>query len=136
MQVRASMTDKRLRKSSRLLRGAEFERVFAARASAGGKLMIVYGAANDLDKPRLGLAVSRRHGSAVVRNRWKRVIREAFRAVQQDLPALDLVCVPRAGAAPDFAQIISELPKLAHRLCEKRERRQPTQPTETERKVT
>ena len=41
--------------------------------------MLVYAAANGLAHSRLGLSVSSRLGNAVVRNRWKRVIREAFR---------------------------------------------------------
>jgi hypothetical protein len=36
--------------------------------------------------PRLGLAVGTRVGGAVVRNRWKRTIREAFRLNQHGLP--------------------------------------------------
>ena len=34
---------------------------------------------NALGYPRLGLGVSKRVGKAVVRNRWKRLVREAFR---------------------------------------------------------
>jgi ribonuclease P protein component len=58
--------------------------------------VIVYGAPNGLPVTRLGLSVSRKVGGAVQRNRVKRLLREAFRAVQHDLPAgLDLVVVAR-----------------------------------------
>ena len=55
--------------------------------------------ANGLQHPRLGIAVSRKVlGSAVARNRFKRVVREHFRLMQHDLAALDIVVRARAGA--------------------------------------
>ncbi len=110
------MTSHRFSKSMRLLRASEFERVFAARASAGDDLQIVYGAANELGRPRLGLTVSRKVGRAVARNRWKRVVREAFRLVQHQLPGLDLVCIPRSQATPDLKRLMKSLPALAIRI--------------------
>jgi ribonuclease P protein component len=103
-------------KRSRLLRGEEFDMVFAARASAADDLLVLYGAANRLGYPRLGLAVSRRCGGAVQRNRWKRILREAFRSTQRELPALDLVCVPRADSVPELRRLVASLPALAARV--------------------
>ncbi|MEX2316860.1 MAG: ribonuclease P protein component [Pirellulales bacterium] len=118
------MTEYRFSKRARLLSGGEFERVFAVRASAADKMLVVYGAENGLERPRLGLAVSRRNGSAARRNRWKRVLREVFRLTQHQLPALDLVCVPRADAAPDFDQLVVSFPVLALGIHEKLQRGQ------------
>mgnify|MGYP001119817438 CR=1 FL=1 len=47
--------------------------------------------------PRLGLAVSRKVGTAVVRNRIKRCVREVFR--QLALPAVDVLVMAKPGAA-------------------------------------
>ncbi len=48
---------------------------------------------------RFGLTVSRRVGNAVVRNRVKRWLREAFRRVRAEFPLVDVVCVARPSAA-------------------------------------
>ena len=119
------MTDQRFPKRLRVLRPTEFDRVFAARASAGDALIVLHGAYNDLGHARLGLAVSRRVGNAVVRNGWKRRIREAFRLAQHDLPPVDLVCLPRAGAEPDVRRLRASLVVLA-RQVERRLRRKPS----------
>jgi ribonuclease P protein component len=50
---------------------------------------------------RLGLAVTRKSGNAVWRNRIKRIVREFFRLHQRDIPqGLDIVVVPRRGLDP------------------------------------
>lgn len=54
------------------------------------------------DDWRLGMAVTKKVGSAVVRNRIKRVLREFFRLHQALLPsALDLVVVPKKTLRPE-----------------------------------
>jgi ribonuclease P protein component len=110
------MADHRFPKRVRLLQAREFERVFAARASAADAWIVLYGAANDLGFPRLGLTVSRRIGDAVTRNRWKRLLREAFRLSQHGLPPLDLVCVARATMPPELQHLVEALPMLAVRI--------------------
>ena len=50
---------------------------------------------------RLGLAVTRKSGNAVWRNRIKRVVREFFRLHQRGIPqGLDIVVVPRRSLDP------------------------------------
>lgn len=92
-----------LPKAARLLRPADFARVYGRKRSAAAGPIVLYAAPNSLldGGVRLGLSVSRRIGNAVTRNRWKRVLREAFREVRGDLPVgNDFIVVVRSGAAP------------------------------------
>ncbi len=70
----------------RLVRTRHFEKVFAARVRAAAGPLIVWAAPNDLHHCRLGLAISRRAGAAVTRNRIRRLVRESFRLLQHGLP--------------------------------------------------
>ncbi len=60
---------------------------------------LIFALENDRGRARLGVSVSKRIGNAVTRNQVKRWVREAFRAAAEELPAVDLVVVARAGAA-------------------------------------
>ena len=101
-------------KSARLLKPSEFDRVMRHRFSDADGLVILYAARNQSSTTRLGLIVSRKCGNAVVRNQWKRSLREAFRLVSGQLPAgLDLIVLPRRGAAPQVERLQTSLKKLA-----------------------
>lgn len=56
------------------------------------------------EAPRLGVSVSKKVGSAVVRNQVKRVLKEVFRGLQDRLaPNYDYVIIARHGL-PDFLE--------------------------------
>jgi ribonuclease P protein component len=117
------VSDERFLRKYRLRSRADFQRVYDAESFAADQCLVVRGCANGLDYSRLGLSVSRKVGPAVLRNRWKRLIREAFRRTRdQTAPGLDLIVRPRAGARPDFQRIAESLPKLAGQLARKRRR--------------
>lgn len=117
------MPDLRFPKRLRLLHGGDYRRVLAARSSASDSVLVVHGAANDLGHPRLGLTVSRAVGTSVVRNRWKRILREAFRLAQHDLPSLDVIVIPRRNTQPDIRRVSESLRKLAAQIESKLKQR-------------
>jgi len=111
------MTDQRFPKSVRVRKQSEFDRVHGSNVFVADNVLVVKASRNGLDVTRLGLSVGRRVGNAVVRNRWKRRIREAFRKQRLELPVgMDLVVRPRIGADCDYAAIFRSLPRLAARL--------------------
>ena len=86
----------RFPKSYRLRSTGQFQKVFAARCSVADATIILFAIPNELPHCRLGLSVSKKVGNAVIRNRWKRLIREAFRHAHSKLPSgFDLVVVPQ-----------------------------------------
>ncbi len=84
--MKAPMASERFPARFRLRKTSEFQRVYRKRCSSADGTLIVYVLANDVGHARLGLSVSRKVGGAVVRNRWKRLLREAFRRSAQNCP--------------------------------------------------
>ena len=94
------MGDQRLRPVERLRCPRAYQRVFEQGEKLVGSLFIFYVLPTSKPYSRLGIAVSKRIGNAVMRNRIKRYLREMFRRHKAFLlSSCDLVCVARREAA-------------------------------------
>jgi ribonuclease P protein component len=94
-------------KHSRLSRSSDFQRVYRQGSSTASRFLVVYyfkrSAEASTESPRLGLSVSKKIGGAVVRNRVKRLLREAFTACQERLVEdYDVVFIAR----PQLTELI------------------------------
>ena len=110
--------DARFPSECHIRRSADFERTYRRRSAASDGLLLVFACENQLPWARLGLSVSRKVGGAVRRNRWKRLLREAFRLNREKLPeAVDLVLVPKAAHEPRLEELAQSLVRLSHRAA-------------------
>jgi ribonuclease P protein component len=88
----------RFQRAKRLTHNREYQAAYAARLKKVVGPLLVWGCPGQHPHWRLGLSVGKRVGNAVARNRTKRIIREAFRQIQDDLPLIH--GPPPQGGAP------------------------------------
>src|SRR5262245_17322725 len=117
------MPDQSFPKELRLRSRTDFRQVYERRCSVGDGMLRLVGRLNERDFSRIGLSVSREVGGAVVRNRWKRLLREAFRLSRERLPSgLDFIAIPRADARPELKAVAKSLVDLSWRLSKRLKR--------------
>ena len=92
-----------MQRRHRLSRSRDFDDVYRRGTSASTRYLVLHWFPREEHRegePRLGLAVPRSVGSAVVRNRMKRLLREAWRELLPEVPpGHDFVLAARPGLA-------------------------------------
>ena len=114
-----------MEKKSRLTKSADFQRVYRQGKSVAGRYAVLYyferAAESREDIPRLGLSVSKKVGTATVRNLVKRTLKECFRARQQQFASnYDYVIIARPGLADymeksQFEEVVEMIAELFRR---------------------
>jgi ribonuclease P protein component len=109
----------------RLVTNGQIKSVLGRRLRHTDGLLVLHKAENSLAYPRLGVSIGRSCGGAVVRNRLKRLVREAFRLEQHQIePCFDYVVMispaglrrlDRGGNALTQQQVQRSLRDLASR---------------------
>ncbi len=100
----------RLPKQAKLLNAADFDRVFDKSVRSSDQYFTVLVRPNDLERPRLGMAISKRRVKlAVGRNRLKRLVRENFRLSEQNCSADYVVMAGKRGAVGTNQELIKSL---------------------------
>lgn len=112
----------RFRPEARLTTGAQYRSVFKGGLRLDGPQFLLLAAPNGLSWSRLGLAVARKVGPSVRRNRTKRLLREGFRRNRGQIPRpVDLVLVAkREIVACSYGEVESEYRKRLRRLATRR----------------
>jgi len=117
-------TDERFPKGLRIRKRAEYLEIQGAAAVVHGRLLVGLVRRSAAGAPaRLGITTTKKLGPAVVRNRARRCVREAFRRNRAALPTgIDVVVVAKRAAVgrgtAAFAEELAEIGRRAARLLE------------------
>ncbi|MFQ6015676.1 MAG: ribonuclease P protein component [Anaerolineae bacterium] len=106
-----------MKRKERVIKSEQFQRIRKEGRSYADHLLVLCALPNSLDHSRFGFAVGKRVGKAVVRNRIKRLVREAVRLQQPHIaPGWDLVFIARARSHDvSFSQIQETVGRLLRR---------------------
>ena len=112
-----------LPKASRILRRRDYLHAYENGAKIHGRFVVVFFVANDLGNSRLGVTATRKLGKAVVRNRFKRWVRETYRrnraatGIGEDTSADFVVNIKAASRDVSFSQFSTDLVKALRRAA-------------------
>lgn len=86
-----------MKKSYRIKKNEDFQRIFKQGKSVANRQFIIYKLENEqISHFRIGLSVSKKLGNAVTRNRIKRYIRQAFHELEEEIdPKYDYTIIAR-----------------------------------------
>ncbi|MBD54461.1 MAG: ribonuclease P protein component [Rhodopirellula sp.] len=109
-------------KTRRVTRSGDFTKIIRLGTCVADGTLVLFAlpmAASD-EGMRIGITIPKKTGNAVVRNRWKRLIRESFRQQQANLPSgYEFIVRPKRGASLDWIAIQKSIPRLAKKAAKR-----------------
>jgi ribonuclease P protein component len=106
-------------KSHRLLKSSQFQSFSKNSNVFSGKALYIVWKTNGRTHARLGITVTKKYGDAWKRNRFKRLVREAFRVSQIKEFGVDIHVRPKGSKVkgkiedlPSFADVASDFTDL------------------------
>ncbi len=86
-------------KSFRITKRSEYKKIFLEKNRLVGNFILINYRYGKSDFPKLGITASKKYGKAYLRNRFKRIVRDAFRKNLSNLPPnIELNICPRKDA--------------------------------------
>jgi ribonuclease P protein component len=93
--------------SSSIKNNKEFKKAYRSNLNYVSRNFVVYAFKNNFDENRLGITVSKKVGNAVKRNRARRIIKEAYRFIENEIECCyDIVIVARSGCKNSKSTIL------------------------------
>jgi len=107
-----------MKKTVSLKKNYEFTRLFKKGSFYVGKFVVVYVLDNRKKSERLGISLSSKFGNSVKRNRMKRIVRENYRLLEDNLKdGKDIVISARlTEKLPEFSELKREMKFLFRKL--------------------
>ena len=108
-------------KANRLAKQEDFRHSLDNGAKFVDRYFVMKATPSSRPFPRLGIIVTRKFGNAVVRNKFKRRVRECFRRIKHGYSGMDVVIIGRhdaesAETSAFFVALERGLDKLGKRL--------------------
>ena len=102
----------------RLKKNPDFKRVYRYGRTVVSRNIVLYYCPNNRDYNRIGFSISKKVGKSVVRNKIKRIYREAFITIEKHLSkGYDFILIARKPAVDvSYREACEEL----HNLCRKK----------------
>ena len=105
-------------RAERMASQGDFARAYKDGRRGGDALIRLIVCRNGLEHPRIAFSVGRKAGGATLRNRLRRLYREAFRLEKRNLPAVDVIVSPaRDGDDPELARVRRSLVQLVNQIA-------------------
>jgi ribonuclease P protein component len=110
-------------KEERVRKSDEFTRILEEGRRVRGRILTAYwrvDAEESTEPNRVGVAAGKRLGNAVVRNRLKRLVREAYRRNKRELPCRGVSIVflaSRGTIGKSFEEVRDDLVTILHTIA-------------------